>query len=71
VVTASFPRPAIAVTLLVSALKLVDVGATGLGAAVGASTVFFVVLAIVRRPRDRDDLEATEPVPGHVVGEPV
>jgi uncharacterized protein len=63
-------RPAIAVTLLVSALKLVDVGATGLGAAVGASTVFFVVLAIVRRPRDRDDLEATEPVPvpGHAVG---
>jgi uncharacterized protein len=64
-------RPAIAVTLLLSALKLVDVGATGLAAAVGVSTVFFVVLAVVRRQRDHDDLGAPEtvPVPDQRVGE--
>jgi hypothetical protein len=52
-----FLRPAIAVLLTVSALKLVNVGATGLGIAVGASAAAFVAIALVRRARERRDEE--------------
>ena len=52
-------RPAIAVLLLVSALKLVDVGATGLAVAAGTATVAFVVLALVRRLGRSDEVEAS------------
>jgi uncharacterized membrane protein YfcA len=45
-------RPAIAVLLIVSALKLVNVGATGLGIAVGASSAAFVAIALARRTRE-------------------
>jgi uncharacterized membrane protein YfcA len=56
-------RPAIAVMLLASALKLVNVGATGLAVGVGAATVFFVVVAVVLRVRGIEETAA-----GHAPG---
>ncbi|HXX90562.1 MAG TPA: sulfite exporter TauE/SafE family protein [Acidimicrobiales bacterium] len=57
-------RPAIAVVLLVSALKLVDVGATGLGIAVGSAALFFVGVALVRRRRGHVREPLAAPAPG-------
>jgi uncharacterized protein len=59
----AFLKPAIAVMLLASALKLVNVGATGLAVGVGAATVFFVAVSLVRRVR-RSDVASAEPAPG-------
>ncbi|HUO49022.1 MAG TPA: sulfite exporter TauE/SafE family protein [Acidimicrobiales bacterium] len=57
-------RPAIAVLLLISALRLVNVGATGLGIAAAAATASFVAIAVVRRIR-RTGADEVEVSPAH------